>query len=206
MNALKFQELLTKLGACPEAVIWAKGKSLLEVWKQCERADWLLWLCGRMVGKKGWPTREEIVLVSCDIAETVLPLFEKKYPEDKRPREAIEVARAWATCPKSDKKKAAAYAAAAYAAADAYAAAAAYAAGYAAAPYAAAAAAYAAAAYAAYAAADADAAAAAYVAAAAYAAAAAYVAAAAYISNRTAKLREFADVVRKRLNIPNEDD
>ena len=35
-------------------------------------------------------------LFACDCAEHVLHLFEKQYPNDKRPREAIEVARQYA--------------------------------------------------------------------------------------------------------------
>ncbi|HVE17244.1 MAG TPA: Imm5 family immunity protein [Chthoniobacterales bacterium] len=35
-------------------------------------------------------------LFACDCAESVLHLYEKDYPEDKRPREAIRVARAFA--------------------------------------------------------------------------------------------------------------
>lgn len=35
-------------------------------------------------------------LFACDCAERVLPLFESERPEDRRPREAIEVARAFA--------------------------------------------------------------------------------------------------------------
>ncbi len=37
-----------------------------------------------------------LVLWSIDCAEYVLPIFEEKYPNDKRPREAIEAAKAWA--------------------------------------------------------------------------------------------------------------
>lgn len=33
---------------------------------------------------------------AADCAERVLPYFEKKYPEDNRPRKAIEACRAWA--------------------------------------------------------------------------------------------------------------
>ena len=33
---------------------------------------------------------------TCDCAERVLPLFEKKYPDDQRPRQAIEIARLFA--------------------------------------------------------------------------------------------------------------
>ncbi|HEY0701166.1 MAG TPA: hypothetical protein VGD60_00215 [Candidatus Acidoferrales bacterium] len=142
MNAQDFLQLLRRLGACSEAVTWAKGKSLGEVWSTCERADWMLWLCGRMVGTDGWPTRQEVVLAACSCAETVLHHFEKKYPQDDRPRKAIEAARAW-TSGNLDteslyKARRAAYAAA-YAAADAAAYAAYAAAAYAAAAYAAAA-------------------------------------------------------------------
>jgi hypothetical protein len=96
MNAAEFSELLSKLGACKEARVWADGKSLAEAWEQCECGDWLLWLCARMQGKEGWPTRKQIVLAVCDCAEQALPMFEKKYPNDKRPRKAIETTKQWA--------------------------------------------------------------------------------------------------------------
>ena len=37
-----------------------------------------------------------LVLWAADCAERVLPYFEEKYPEDNRPRKALEAARAWA--------------------------------------------------------------------------------------------------------------
>ena len=37
-----------------------------------------------------------LVLWSIECAECVLPIFEKKYPQDERPRKAIEAAKAWA--------------------------------------------------------------------------------------------------------------
>ena len=110
-------------------------------------------------------------LFAADCAEHVLPIFEKKYPKDNRPRLAIQAARAFAEGKISAnamlEARSAAYAA--YAVADAVADAAAYAAAYAA---------YAYAAYAAYAVADAAAYAAYAVADAAAYAAAAYAAAA----------------------------
>ncbi|KKQ16952.1 MAG: hypothetical protein US31_C0024G0001 [Berkelbacteria bacterium GW2011_GWA1_36_9] len=36
-----------------------------------------------------------LVLWACDCPARVLPYFEKEYPEDARPRKAIEEARAW---------------------------------------------------------------------------------------------------------------
>ena len=187
MNAQEFAQLLRKLGACEAARAWAKGKSLAEVWEQCERGDWLLWLCARMLGKEGWPTHPQIILAACDCAETAL-----KYVKlgEERPRIAIETARRFAAGSATiNEVRTAAYAAYAAYADAAYAAYAAYAA-----------AAYAAdAAYAAYAyAADAAYAAAAYAADAAYAAAYAADAAA-----RKKSQTQCADLVRARLTIPN---
>ena len=78
-------------------MLWAKDyKTLRSAWEACERVDWMLWLCAKMEGKKGWSTRQQIVLVACDCAELVLPIYEKKYPDDKRVRNCIEVTRKWA--------------------------------------------------------------------------------------------------------------
>ena len=92
---------------------------------------------------------KEIRLFACQCASLVLPIFEKQYPGDDRPRKAIEAAEAFALgqIGKAELAKADAAAYVAYAAA--YAAYAAYAAAYAAyaAAYAAYAAAYVAAAY-----------------------------------------------------------
>jgi len=51
-------------------------------------------------------------LFACDCAERVLPLFEKEYPEDKRPRKAIKVARLFAEGKATTQELAAARAAA----------------------------------------------------------------------------------------------
>ena len=159
MNAEEVEELLISIEACSEARKWAKGKTLAEIWDQCERIDWICWLLGRMEGKEGWPDRKAIVLAACSFAELALPFVKAG---EERPRQAIETARAWARGEVTrlevkiarDAAADAAYADAA-ATADYAAAAAAYAANTA--DYAAAYAAYAAAdtaAYAAYAAAD----------------------------------------------------
>ena len=125
MNAKEFSNLLRRIGACSEAREWAKGKDFAQVWEQCERGDWLLWLCGRMSDKDGWPTRQQVVLAACDCAETALKYV--KAGED-RPRKAIETARLWAEGKATIQEvRTAADAAYAYAAADA-----AYAAAYAA--------------------------------------------------------------------------
>ena len=76
MTASEMSKLLVRLGACSEARAWAKGKTLPEVWEQCDRADWLLWLIGRMVGEVGWPDHKAIVSVACDCAELALPYMQ----------------------------------------------------------------------------------------------------------------------------------
>ena len=173
MNTLQFAKLLKDQGACREAVRWAKGKSFHVVWTTCERGDWLLWLCGKMVDQRGWPTRKQLVLAACACAETALRYVN---PGEDRPRLAIETARAWTRGQLSieDVKRAADAAYAASVAADA-----AYAAAYAA-TYAT----YAAATYAAYAAAS---------------AAAAY---ATYADIRGKALAECAEIVRREIPEP----
>ena len=66
---------------------------------------------------------KELRLFACQCARLVLPIFEKKYPEDDRPRKAIEAAEAFALgqIGKDELQKAADAAYAAYAADAAYA-------------------------------------------------------------------------------------
>ena len=84
---------LASLNACGEAVRWASDRDLLTAWRDCERADWMLWLCGKMVGAPTWPTRKQLVLAACACAETALRLVPTG---EDRPRRAIETARRWA--------------------------------------------------------------------------------------------------------------
>jgi hypothetical protein len=95
VTAEQFSKLLSELQACGEATKWAKGKSFSTVWETCERGDWLLWLCGRMADRPGWPTHKEVVLAACDCAETALQYV--KSGED-RPRKCIATVRAWVAC------------------------------------------------------------------------------------------------------------
>ena len=180
---MDFQKLLKDLNACNEAVEWCEGKTLTQSWSECQRADWMLWLCSKMIEKNGWPDRKTLVLAACLCAETALKFWEKKHPTDNRPHIAIETARRWARGEATlDEVKAAADAAyAAYAAYDDAADAAAYAA------FAAAAAAYAADAY-------------------AFAAAAAAAADAAFGPAKIKALAKLAGIIRKLLQPPEEVD
>jgi hypothetical protein len=62
----ELEHKLKLLGACGEAVAWAKGKTFKKAWAECERGDWMLWLVDKMQGKDGWPTRQQIVHSACD--------------------------------------------------------------------------------------------------------------------------------------------
>ena len=84
--------LLRKHEACSEAVEWAKPYATLqEAWDACDRSDWQLWLLVRLHGYKG-----QVVHATVDCAETALPLYEKRYPNDSRVRDCLRVTREWA--------------------------------------------------------------------------------------------------------------
>ena len=119
-------------GACHEGIAWVKEnkiKSDSQAWKKLHRSDWMIWLAEkRGIWNKLDPTK--LRLFACDCAEQVLPIFEKDYPDDKRPRKAVETARLFAEGKATQEELAAAGAAAraaawaaaryaAYAAADA---------------------------------------------------------------------------------------
>ena len=57
--------------------------------------DYVMW--GLQATPKKQKKQVECLLAAfaCDCAERVLPFFEKQYPDDKRPRNAIEITRQW---------------------------------------------------------------------------------------------------------------
>ena len=114
------------------ALVEVRGKHLKQDDKQC-------WSEMRVVKAYRWEKPDSVAMAIYS-AELVIGEYEKRYPDDKRPRRAIEAAKAWLENPTEENRAAANAASAAYAA---YAANAAKAAAYAA--YAAANAAYAAA-------------------------------------------------------------
>ena len=113
---------LRKLHACSDAVEWAETQADPQTaWDGCERADWMLWLCGKLSGEPGSEARKPLVLAACECARLAL----KHVPKDEhRPLKAIETAEAWARNEGptlDDVRYAAAAADAAYAAYAAYA-------------------------------------------------------------------------------------
>jgi hypothetical protein len=80
--------------ACAEGVKWANGNgitTLADAFDKCERGDWMIW----MLWHAGKLTKEQNVRIAIACAEHVLYIFEKKYPDNKRPRKAIEATKAW---------------------------------------------------------------------------------------------------------------
>ena len=108
------KEVISKLDPCKDRfnnylkyyALKSHTKAQFMGLKNISQAD-KLWVCFRLMPK------ENIALAAADIAESVLHIFEDKYPNDDRPRKAIEAAR------KNDTKAANAAAYASNAAADA---------------------------------------------------------------------------------------
>lgn len=82
---------LKSLGACPDAVKWCKGRSVAEAWHDCERGDWMLWLCEKLSGEPGSDGRRKLVLCVCECARLALPSARGDVA-----RVAIETAERWA--------------------------------------------------------------------------------------------------------------
>ena len=94
MKILKVtRKFLTEMGACSDGLKWwmsnCKGLStenqLIKLVNY--RGDWANWLIVRLFDLE--QKRKYAIFA----AESVLDIFEKKYPNDKRPRQAIEAAK-----------------------------------------------------------------------------------------------------------------
>ena len=89
------KKLLTELGACDEAVKWVGDRTLKQAWDDCERGDWMLWLCAKMEGEAGWPDKNQVVRTICACAQTIMHFWTARYPNDRRPQIALQVALDW---------------------------------------------------------------------------------------------------------------
>ena len=119
---------LRKFDACADRYAHLKEKlgpqwgdktpiNLLDILKHNGTAD-CLWALRAVVEN---PEGDRVMRpMACDFAEAVLPIFEKKYPKDDRPRKAIEAARKYANGEITGKERAVARAAAWAAVGDAW--------------------------------------------------------------------------------------
>jgi hypothetical protein len=106
---------LDKQGACADGVEWfieskfegIEGIALVKKTMK-KKMDWANWLVVRLM------THDQQIKYAVFAAEQVINIYEEKYPDDKRPREAIEAAKKYLGDKTEQNKKAAdaAYAAA----------------------------------------------------------------------------------------------
>ena len=111
----KFKEYLESINACRVAINWVGDKTLEESWVTCTRPDWMLWLYGR-----NNPDKLICVKISVFAAKLVLPIWQRKYPDDLRPQQAIKVAEKWIENPLEENRQEAAASRAAAAEASAW--------------------------------------------------------------------------------------
>ncbi len=84
-------EILTRYAACSDAIQWAKATkgTPAQVWRKCERADWLLWVAEKLVDHK------MVVRAACDVARVAIAKHLKG--EDRKVVEApLVVIERWA--------------------------------------------------------------------------------------------------------------
>ena len=79
----EFRQLLVNLGACSEGLKFAKNLNWQQVYTQCRRGDWLLWLFARA----NPDNLQLLTLAKGHCAATVIFLM-----KDERSRKAVEVA------------------------------------------------------------------------------------------------------------------
>ncbi|MDE2020635.1 MAG: hypothetical protein KGJ13_09895, partial [Patescibacteria group bacterium] len=80
--------------ACKDGRDWfnarfPEGATLKKLLPAFDRADWMLWTSGKAEAL----SKRQFVWLAALCAERVIGEFEKKYPDDKRPRQAIEAAK-----------------------------------------------------------------------------------------------------------------
>jgi len=90
------RQFVDKHHACNEGAKWAlQYETMAEVYDNCQRGDWLLWVLGR--AKK--INKRQSVRIAIFCAERVLSIFEESHPDDDRPRKAIDAAKAYLLYP-----------------------------------------------------------------------------------------------------------
>ena len=91
---MKIDDYITeieKLGACSEAIKAArKYKTSQELWAECKRGDWMLWLIGKKSGGPWSDKRRKLVKTTCRCVRTVYDLM----PQSSK--DCLELFERWA--------------------------------------------------------------------------------------------------------------
>jgi hypothetical protein len=101
------KEWLIEWSACVGGIKWfeaqkeTQGKKLAIALMVDKKLQWTNWLLVRLM------THKQQIKYTIYAAELVIKNYEDKYPEDKRPREAIEAAKAYMERPTEENKSAA---------------------------------------------------------------------------------------------------
>ena len=103
MNAQQLQDKLTELGACADAIEWAKFKDLQTAWNTCEHGDWMIWLLN---GSQNEVTDKQLRLIAVECCRSVQHLM-----TDERSINAVNVAERYANGEATDEELKAAWAA-----------------------------------------------------------------------------------------------
>lgn len=93
MTRTEFIQCLRDLDACDQALTWIEQTpgEPADLWAACQYSDWILWLLAAIDYDE-----QTMRHIACDFAADVLPIYEKKYPNDPRPRDCIAVTRRYA--------------------------------------------------------------------------------------------------------------
>jgi len=87
---------LSTLGACPEALVWAlaySDKTAKELWEQCVRPDWLMWLLIKKRDTLLWPTTTCVLSLLCDVVKVhTMPILINT-PEHGSLKDCIDMSR-----------------------------------------------------------------------------------------------------------------
>ena len=73
---MTFKEELIALGACKEAVDWVDDRDLPTAWAECQRPDWMFWLCLEKCGTKGWPSKGDAKTFAKEAAKLLQPMID----------------------------------------------------------------------------------------------------------------------------------
>ncbi len=98
MNAL---DILRALGACDDALEWVEAQpdqSREALWRECQRADWMLWYLGTLVDRDGYGSKvhRRVILIACLCARTA-----SIHWRDPSCERAVSLAERWAWGDKS---------------------------------------------------------------------------------------------------------
>jgi hypothetical protein len=89
-----WSDWLCGLDACDEPIKWAGTMPDPQTaWSKCDDPGWMMWIAGRLCGKRDSARHRQVVLATCACARLVLSRIAII---KERPKKAVELAEAWA--------------------------------------------------------------------------------------------------------------